>query len=549
MATILNWNQVERRIKLIKESLGLSKDQDAFSYLCLDLILDIDIDEIPSLITDGSNDHGIDAIHFEENSDGTTIHLFSFKYTSKFEKVKSNFPLNETDKIRCIFENILSKDESIKKSCNPILFDKISNIWDIIEKSDVYFIIHLCSNMSPLDSGARSLFFNWIKKFKVIELREHHLESISDEIVGKSRVIVDGNLKMFGDQCIEHSNGYLRGLTITARAIDIIELITDKDYKHHINKNIFYENIREHLGENNSVNSKILESATARNNFEFWYLNNGITIVSDSFTYIPKLLDAPIRMKNLQIVNGGQTSYTLFKAATGDSEKLKDVKILVKIIQTSDREITSKIAEATNSQTPIRSRDIRSNDIIQLKLESALNEMGYFYERKRYQHLGRQKSKIIDSLKVGKSMLAYYLRMPDKAKTASNQIFGELYDLIFDDSISANRVLTAHKLVEEIERRRNDALLSLRESNLAKFSEHWLTEGLYHVLYQMSLICERDRRNLEIYDEAVLGIEEAIKTVDEFFSKQERASAYRVFRSATTKRELYIASGQQLSLL
>lgn len=64
-------------------------------------------------------------------------------------------------------------------------------------------------------------------------------------------------------------------------------------------------------------------------------------------------------------MNGGQTSNALFEASLNSEERLEDVLILVRIIETKSQPVSLAIAESTNSQTPIKSRDLRSNDDIQ----------------------------------------------------------------------------------------------------------------------------------------------------------------------------------------
>ena len=61
-------------------------------------------------------------------------------------------------------------------------------------------------------------------------------------------------------------------------------------------------------------------------------------------------------------MNGGQTSNALFEAYQEQPDKLQNVLILARIYETKARDITADIAEATNSQTPINTRDLRSND-------------------------------------------------------------------------------------------------------------------------------------------------------------------------------------------
>ena len=65
----------------------------------------------------------------------------------------------------------------------------------------------------------------------------------------------------------------------------------------------------------------------------------------------------------------------------------------MRIYETKQREISHRIAESTNSQTPIKSRDLHSNDDVQKKLEDEFFAMGYFYERKTDQYKDQEKKR------------------------------------------------------------------------------------------------------------------------------------------------------------
>ncbi|RZK30374.1 MAG: hypothetical protein EOO63_06895 [Hymenobacter sp.] len=159
-----------------------------------------------------------------------------------------------------------------------------------------------------------------------------------------------------------------------------------------------------------------------------------------------------MRMLNPQIVNGGQTSHALFEAARADLNRIYDVKLLIRVIETGDRGFTNSVAEATNSQTPIRSRDIRSNDSIQLKIENSLIGHGYFYERKNDQHIDQAADKRVDAVKLGQVILAYVLREPDRAKTSSQKLCDpdksislrqELYTHTYSRRVATNHLLSS----------------------------------------------------------------------------------------------------------
>ena len=100
-----------------------------------------------------------------------------------------------------------------------------------------------------------------------------------------------------------------------------------------------------------------------------------------------------------------------------------------------------KISISTISQTPIRSRDLRSNDEVQRKLEESFKDFGLFYERKNGQYKDQNKDLRIDAMLAGQAYLAYELGSPDVAAKDRGKIFGELYDSIFNDEITAQRLL------------------------------------------------------------------------------------------------------------
>ncbi len=89
-------------------------------------------------------------------------------------------------------------------------------------------------------------------------------------------------------------------------------------------------------------------------------------------------------MQGIQIVNGQQTIYSLFKAYEKDPEGFSSIHVLCKIFEVEDKKLREQIAEYTNSQNSVKRRDIRSIDSVQRELQKDL-EIGYniLYERKK----------------------------------------------------------------------------------------------------------------------------------------------------------------------
>lgn len=548
-ATLLDWSQVKSVINEFKVSNDLADDAQAFSYFALSKILKIDDAEIAASITDGGDDRGIDAVYIDSRPEARRIHLFQFKHVADFKKADNNFPSNEVDKIATFLDDCFRQDEAMEQNCNPLLWLKVQAIWSALEEAVYSVHVHLCSNASKLKEQHAERFREGLKPYRHAQLSEHDLLWFSNALSRDIREDRKMVLPIVENQLFGRTDGFAQGLIATVRANDLVDLIRDEEYPNEVDSTLFEENIRLYLGEDNEVNRKILTTALSKNNLEFWYLNNGVTIVCEGLEYQPKSANPKAHLKNPQIVNGGQTSHALFEAGRTDPSKIADVRILVRIIETVDHALTNRVAEATNSQTPIRSRDIRSNDKIQIQLENALRPLGYFYERKNDQHIGEATDRRIDAVKLGQVILAYVLREPDRAKTASNKIFGEYYEWVFNENIlSAENVLAVWRIYKKVEEDRQKTLKVMSGGLRKRYDEAWIIEGVFHILYMLSLKTEASGGDIFAYDEVIAHYDEVKSEIERFVDNHRGTAAYRIFRSAYTKGLLAkVAAGQQLT--
>ena len=548
--TLLDWSQVRTGIQAFQRSLQLNNEASAFQYFALSKILKIDDDEIRTAITDGGDDRGIDAVYIDGRPERRVIHLFQFKHVGKFEKVGSSFPSNEIDKIQSFLECCLRQDASLEKTCNPLLWNKVQDIWEALEEAVYSLHIHLCNNATGLTKSHAERFEEALRPYQRAVLTQHDLIWFSRHLLKGASIDREYNLGLVEDQYFGRTDGFAKGLIGTVRGDEIVRLIADPDFPQEVDDTLFEENIRLYLGEENEINRKILTTALSDRNSQFWYLNNGITIVCDRMDYQPRSANPKVRMVNPQIVNGGQTSHALFEAARSDLSRIYDVKLLLRVIETADRAFTNRVAEATNSQTPIRSRDIRSNDSIQIRIENALFGHGYFYERKNDQHIEQPAEVRIDAVKLGQIILAYVLREPDRAKTSSNKIFGEYYGWVFDESIlSAENIVAMWRIYRVVDDDRRRALAALNSRLKRTYDESWIIEGVFHILYLLSLTCEQEGTSLYDYVEVEKHYAGVKAQIDEFMTQNKGQAAYRVFRSAMTKQLLArFSRGHQLTL-
>lgn len=544
MATLLDWGNVDAAAAQIERSLGLSSRREAFTLLCLSSLLRLDFDEARGCITDGPEDRGVDAVYLDERFGRRVIHLVQIKCHGSFSRSNRNFPSTEIDKLLAFLGDCFAQVNGFIDTCNPLLQQKVIDIWDFVQNGSCHVEVHLWSNGERLIQEQRARFEASLAKFKFIQLHETNLDALSNAISHRTASPREIQLRIIEEQIFERSDGNVRAVIGSVRADEFIEALTDPTRGTQLDPDPFEENVRVYLGEQNEINRRIFDTAVSDEAVLFWYFNNGITIVCERFSYQPGFKNAPLRLLNPQVVNGGQTSHALFQASKASFDSLQRVRLLVRIIETQDKSLYAKVAEATNSQTPIRSRDLRSNDPVLLRLEASLLSHGWYLDRKRDHHVDVPEIKRIDALKLGQIWLAYVRGEPDKAKTASDRIFGEYFPLVFDPTeMDALRVIAVWRLYIELENRRRakmqEARRVTRSASEQDSESFWIVEGMYHLAFVVRRLA--DASGIDVFDlpAVVPIIQDAEIRIAKFVKDRPGISLYRLFRTASTKHSLF----------
>jgi hypothetical protein len=140
--------------------------------------------------------------------------------------------------------------------------------------------------------------------------------------------------------------------------------------------------------------------------------------------------------------------------------------------------------------------------------------------------------------------LAYVRGEPDKAKTASDRIFGEYFPLIFDPTeMDALRVISVWGVYSAIEEQRRKEIEQARQESRVDaaptFESSWMVEGLYHFAFALRKLAER--QNFDIYDVEKIKplMREAEHRLSAFVGARPRVSYYKLFRSSATKQTLF----------
>lgn len=543
MATLLDWNALTHKCKsYIGESDYATTEKRAFSHIVLEYLLSLSPEEITDSITEGGNDRGVDAVFVDDREDRNVIHLFQFKHTPVFAKAKNNFPSNEIDKILSFCSDLLDQNQNMKNTCNAVLWTKVQDIWTALERENPSFCVHFCGNMQHMVTTQQDRIKGALASYRSFSVLHHSLDSIVQMFLDKKRPHIDITLQAVDKNYFERTDGNIRGLICTFEATEIIKLITDPNDSNKVRHDAFNDNVRIYLTQKNNVNKKIFTTALSERNSEFWYLNNGITLTCDSFSYQPGKRSPKITLNNVQIVNGGQTSNALFEAHQKAPDRVQDVLVLGRIYETRTGDITSKIAEATNSQTPINTRDLHSNDDVQKKLEESFQDQGLFYERKSRQYHGKPKKKRVDALSAGQALLAYELGYPEVAKKDRARVFRDLYDSIFNSDLTPQRLLVPLRLYDEIQQRKRELQRKVKNNERFDSSLLFLVDGGYHVLFAVHELCEAT--GIDPFDAARPAklIPNALNLVKRLVNaemkRDEAFTTNRFFKDAKTKRDV-----------
>jgi hypothetical protein len=543
MANLLDWNTLEHKVKsYIDPDSEVHSLQKAFPILMVATILEVSDEEAEDAITDGPSDRGCDAIFIDDRDGKNTVHIFQFKYVNSFDKTKANFPSNEIDKLATLINDILDQDKKLKTNCNPLLWSKIKDIWAALDRPSPNVEVHFCSNTKKMVSTEQERAVSAFGKYKYFHVHHHGLDEAVGLLVSAKTVVINDKIQVVDKNYFDRTDGSVRGLICTVEALEVVRLITDPDHPDKVRPSVFNDNVRIYLSKNNKINRKIIETATSDNGPLFWYRNNGITITCDSFSY-PSGKRAPfVELSNLQIVNGGQTSNALFEAKRQDNDCLADVLVLVRIIETKDQDISISIAESTNSQTAIKTRDLRSNDDTQKKLEEAFEAMGLFYERKTKQHSQEKRDLRIDALLAGQAHLSYGLDLPEVAKKDRGRIFSDLYEQVFSDEVTADHLLTAYRLLKQIEKRKRTLQSSIRKGETFSAKNLFLIDGAHHVLFAVGQLADKrgiDRLSLDIVSKL---IPESVSCISKLVASEQASdeafSFNRFFKDAKTKNKI-----------
>lgn len=396
----------------------------AFIHLYLKVTFGlINFNERENYITDDGYDGGIDAFFID------TENKKLYFIQSKFRNSDSNFENKEIT-----FEELLAMDiqrivEGEEEGEDGIKYNgKIQNLIKSIQeipdlpkyKYEIILLANikesLYSKLNKITGGYPVDVYNFQRIYSDLVFP---LVSGSYYNISELKITINVDRNSAGHRIQYYPVTRYAECTVNALFIPTVEIarILSK-YKNSILK----FNPRSYLDlASGNVNEKISKSITDFSTNEFALFNNGITMLSDDTVYsdkVGKKNKAEILITSPQIINGGQTAYTLSilydKFLKNDTLNLFENKeVLLKIISFNIDESNSEnfeenklklieqISIATNQQSPVVEADRRANDKVQIDLQKLIyQDFGLYYERKRGEFGDGIRSGYIDRSKI-----------------------------------------------------------------------------------------------------------------------------------------------------
>lgn len=201
---------------------------------------------------------------------------------------------------------------------------------------------------------------------------------------------------------------------------------------------LFDWNVRDFQG-NVSVNKQIRASLETDSDRDFWWLNNGVTILCAEANIGG---DKTFTLCGVQIVNGMQTSYAIHDVLSSmgaDLDQHARRSVQVRIVRTQDEKTRDEIIRATNSQTKVPDASLHATEDIHRQLESHFAQHGWYYDRRKnfYKNAGKPVDRIISIPMLGQAVMAIGLGRPDDARARPTTLLNNSadYSAIFNPKL------------------------------------------------------------------------------------------------------------------
>lgn len=426
-------------------------------------------------ITDGDGDHSCDIIF--DAYDNQENHIYYIVQSKWNIKSKCHSSVEKAQVLQAIneFDSIIRGHKLTTE--NKTYQAKVKDLQEHIKHNGEIKIIYLtlCSpnkdtedNINAFLLNHKKTSFEWIdlerlkidyinRKYKEIEPinplskyynpEEENIElSIKQHVGGRSFIHIDKPFEAF---------------VFLLKPSTIYNLFEKYGFL------LFQKNVRNPLMVS-ELNQQIEKTITDNPAF-FWYYNNGLTAITYLLPEIRNEAETAT-VTGLQIINGAQTVYSIYKAYKDASPVKRQIMdsesfVTLRILKSGGKDFDLNVTRFTNSQNPVSDRDFVANDEVQKRLQEESFETAFWYEKRRGEFRNRdiEGVQIVSNEVFAKLYLAYFLHDPIKVSNVfsrKNNKFAfishkqdkdGLYEIIFNENTSFKDMQAAYQIQSLIE--------------------------------------------------------------------------------------------------
>ncbi len=427
-------------------------------------------EEVESGVVGNGNDGGCDGIYVFLNGDLLTIDQIENLSASKGSELhltiiqaKETTSFNETTimKWKTVSENLLNMSNDVDSFCdryNESVRDAFSLFRDALTKlirQQIKTYIHYY-----YVSMATELHPN-------VQAQANELKNIVTALYPSSRVEVsfigaDALMDLYYKDSDTNINLTLSDNPISLGSnVEYVALVNLSTYykfitddSGNLRRNFFEANVRDYQGKN-TVNNCIANTLTNESVEDFWWLNNGVTILAENITQITS---KELALLNPEIVNGLQTSTEIYNYFSDNPTRVESEKrnVLVRVIVPENEQVRDNIIFATNNQTNIPKSSLRVTDTIHLQIEMYFKSRGLFYDRRKnyYKNQKKKAADIVGVSFLAQCLISIVLRKPDFARARPSTLLtnDETYAFLYENNQNLKAYYNAAVLGKRVHR-------------------------------------------------------------------------------------------------
>jgi AIPR protein len=443
---LLEQSLEDRRREFAPEK-GIEEFFEYFSAECVLYEMNIGTDKIQQGNVDGTGDGGVDSFYcflndeLVSDKDKSTnpvrnkidIFIIQSKYTNGFQLM----PVSLLGDAIATILNLSIDENALKRKFRPNLVRKILQFREIWRKINLkpYSInihAHYCANSDEVNPNVR-------EKALEIESSTARLGSTikckfsftgsTDLITMSHRLsrIECAELELIDNPLNPKQGGYIAVTTVE----NYYNFISAEGKLRHA---LFDMNVRDYQ-KDAEVNAQINETLINPGKEDFWWLNNGVSIIASEV----RNANMVMTMDYPQIVNGLQTSYEIHKMMSNGKRESAQKNMLIRVVEipVDNKASRDKIIRATNSQTQLPPSSFRSTEDIHRYIETYFQENNLYYDRRRshYSNKGVRADQIISIEYLVQCVMAIILGLPFKS-LEQEDIYSkdnEIYPRVFNE--------------------------------------------------------------------------------------------------------------------